>query len=77
MFPIAVVSAYVEQLAAMSPEARAAFLARQREQRENEELERSDELRLAREYIASDDLRGQFAEQLLDFARGLARRRRN
>lgn len=73
----AAVSAYGEALARMSPEQRASYLAEQRELRENEELESSDEVRLAREYIAEDGLRGEFADQLLGFARDLARRRRN
>ena len=69
--------AYSENLAAWPPEKRRAYVLRMQEQRENELLESFDEVLLARQYIADDGLRGEFAEQLLAFARHLARRRMN
>lgn len=69
--------AQAAHLATLSPQQREAYHQRQRELRENAALEASPEVQLARQYIASDDLRGEHATRLLDFARELARRRVN
>lgn len=55
---------YAQALAAIPPE-----------QRYEHFLNNSPEVRLAREYIAADGLRKEFAEQLLSFARHLAEQR--
>lgn len=46
-----------------------------REILQNRRLDSSPEVKLAREYIETDGLRGDHAQRLIEFARDLARRR--
>lgn len=65
---IAVCSAIISTMGHLSPERRAALV-------HEWFLEQEPEVKLARKYIAADDLAPEFAEELLAFARDLAERR--
>lgn len=67
-------AAYMEAFSKLSPEQQTAVRAAWKREREIAALEASPEVRLAREYIATLEIHGEYAERLLDFARHLARR---
>lgn len=63
-------------LASLPPEKRREVQARWRREAEEQRLETSPEVILARECIENERLAGEGAERLLAFARELARRRK-
>jgi len=68
-------AAYGASLATMTPEARRTYLTERARRLELERFDASPEVKLARETIEREELKGEHAEQLLSFARDLARRR--
>lgn len=66
-----------KMLAAMTADEAEAYRQRHREMLAQQRLDASEEVRRAREWIVTEGLQGDYAAQLLAFARDLAARRIN